>query len=376
METEDDGPAEMSADYVAAVAAAAVSGLPSLITSAAVRDDSCEDELTQSTASLKAMSVSQSPEPDLRVTDFAFHKLLGSGSMARVYLVTHILSGTCYALKVTNKEFAVRNRKAANVLAEAEILSLVAHPFVISQVATFQNALNVYSVLDFAPGGELFSYIYASDGPLTDTHLRFFASEIVLALNYLHSLGVVYRDLKAENVLLDANGHVRLADFGFAKVLGEAARTNSLCGTPDYVAPEILLQIGHTVAVDWWALGVLAFESLVGAAPFRGASMEDVFRSILSAPVEYPPHLSDASRTFIASMLERDPVVRFTNATQLPSLELFAGLDWDAVAAYKMPSPFLRPPVEFVEDANFEPVELDLVDDDGADPYTSLFSDF
>ncbi len=164
-------------------------------------------------------------------------------------------------MKVLRKTDVVRLRQVEHVNAERFILARIRHPFIVDLYATFQDHLNIYMLLSYVPGGELFSHIRRAQRFSADV-TRFYLAIIVLALRYLHSFNIIYRDLKPENLLLDTRGYLKIADFGFAKVVDD--RTWTLCGTPEYLAPEIIQSDGHGKAVDWWACGILCYEMLVG----------------------------------------------------------------------------------------------------------------
>jgi len=164
-------------------------------------------------------------------------------------------------MKVLKKTDVVRLRQVEHVNAERFILARIRHPFIVDLYATFQDNLNIYMLLSYVPGGELFSHLRRAHRFSPDV-TRFYLAIIVLALRYLHSYNIIYRDLKPENLLLDQRGYLRITDFGFAKVVDD--RTWTLCGTPEYLAPEIIQSDGHGKAVDWWACGILCYEMLVG----------------------------------------------------------------------------------------------------------------
>jgi len=149
-----------------------------------------------------------------------------------------------------------------------------------------QNSLRLYMLFEYVAGGELFSHL-RTVGTLRESAARFFAGEIVLALEYLHGLGIIYRDLKPENLLLTSAGHIKITDFGFAKLVN-SERTFSLCGTPDYLAPEIIQSSGHGKAVDWWALGILIYEMLAGFPPFSADTQQGIYARIIAGDITWP----------------------------------------------------------------------------------------
>jgi protein kinase A len=226
-----------------------------------------------------------------------------TGTFARVVLVRPTKGSDAdrskvYALKMLRKTEVIRLKQVDHVQHELRILRDVSgHPFITNLLASFSDRDFLYLVLDYVSGGELFSYL-RKFRRFDEGTARFYAAEIVLVLEYLHEAqgGVAYRDLKPENLLLDADGHIKLVDFGFAKRLGKsennkAAETYTLCGTPEYLAPEVIHNRGHTIAVDWWALGVLIYEFLTGYPPFWHQNPIEIYKQYVDAPVLVTPIL-------------------------------------------------------------------------------------
>lgn len=196
----------------------------------------------------------------LSLEDFDIKQTVGTGSFARVHVAKSKANGKYYAIKAIDKKDLLSRRQVEHVHNEREVLSIVSHPFLIKFWGTFQSETHVFFVMDYVPGGELFRLI--KNKKLKEEEARFYIAEVTLAIEYLHSINVAYRDLKPENILLDQRGHVKITDFGFAKQVKDVTWT--VCGTPDYLAPEIIRSKGYTKAVDWWGLGVLIFELLAG----------------------------------------------------------------------------------------------------------------
>lgn len=235
-------------------------------------------------------------------------------------------------MKVLRKTDIVRLRQVEHVNAERYILSRVHHPFVVDLFSTFQDSLNVYMLMSYVPGGELFTHLRRAQRFTPDV-TRFYLATIILALKYLHSFNIVYRDLKPENLLLDSKGYLRLTDFGFAKIVDD--RTWTLCGTPEYLAPEIIQSDGHGKAADWWACGVLCYEMLVGYPPFFDETPYGIYEKILNGHVHWPKSMDRLSKDLIKSFLNPDRTKRLGNMIGGPQDILdhpwFRGVDWSAL---------------------------------------------
>ncbi|KDQ60624.1 hypothetical protein JAAARDRAFT_31588 [Jaapia argillacea MUCL 33604] len=284
----------------------------------------------------------------LRLTDFEVKGTLGTGTFARVLLVrirgtsTQGPSSQCFALKVLRKTDIVRLRQVEHVNAERYILSRVHHPFIVDLFATFQDSLNVYMLMSYVPGGELFTHLRRA-GRFTPDVTRFYLATIILALKYLHSFNIIYRDLKPENLLLDSRGYLRLTDFGFAKTVDD--RTWTLCGTPEYLAPEIIQSDGHGKAADWWACGILAYEMMVGYPPFFDETQYGIYEKILRGRIHWPREIDPLSRDLVKAFLHPDRTKRLGNLIGGPQDVLdhpwFRGVDWEALERREIRAPIV-----------------------------------
>lgn len=316
-----------------------------------------------------------------KMTDFEPIEMIGKGTFGKVFLVRHIDTSRFLALKVLEKETIVANKQASQVVREKEVLAECSEcPFIVSYVGSFQDRRRLYLVMEFVIGGELFTHLNrVKRMPVEDA--RFYLAEVMVALEYMHERDIVYRDLKPENIVLDALGHVRLVDFGFARHL-ENGRCNSFCGSPFYIAPEMLSSQNYGKSVDIWAVGVLLFELLTGYPPFSGNTANEVYRKILFSNLEVPPSLDSESRDLLYCLLDPSPDTRLGSKNGLRDVmrhRWFKGIDWER-ARSKQLTPPLQPHFTFEGDtANFVKMSgasLDFEDDGGADKYENLFLNF
>ncbi|KNE65047.1 AGC/PKA protein kinase [Allomyces macrogynus ATCC 38327] len=279
----------------------------------------------------------------LHLGDFQLLETLGTGTFGRVHLARHrSATSQYYAMKVLAKTDVVRLKQVAHINSERAILARVHHPFLVNMVATFHDARNLYMLLEYVSGGELFTYLRRV-GRLHPNAARFYAAEIVTAIEHLHAREITYRDLKPENLLIDAQGHIKITDFGFAKVVPD--RTWTLCGTPEYLAPEIIKGTGHGKAVDWWSLGILIFELLCGYPPFYDDSPYGIYEKILAGRLQFPAFVDAAARDLIRNLLAHDWTKRLGalkgGASDIKNHRWFANIDWDELVARRVTPPMV-----------------------------------
>jgi len=276
------------------------------------------------------------------VADFTLLKVIGKGSFAKVVLVRKKDTGKLYAMKVLNKPAIIKRKQVEHTKTERNVLARVDHPYIVRCRSAFQTEDKLYFVLDYCSGGELFFHL-SRLGKLTVEQARVYAAELALALEHLHGLGVAYRDIKPENMLLDAEGHLKLADFGLAKdgVTRAEAGANSLCGTPEYLAPEVLERKGHGTAVDWWGLGMVLYEMLTGLPPWYTRDKQKLFRRLRSAPLKFPRGIDPDAASLISALLDRDPTQRLgaNSADEVKAHPFFAPLNWGALMRREVPAP-------------------------------------
>lgn len=248
-----------------------------------------------------------------------FLRVLGKGSFGTVVLVrqNNHPQGRLFAMKILRKAHLLQKRQIERTKTERLVLESLAqkdgshHPFLMSLHFAFQTPTRLFLVLDYCPGGELFFHL-SRFKRFPERIAKFYAAELLLALGHLHSLHIIYRDLKPENVLLDSEGHVKLGDFGLAKMNIEHPYRGavSMCGTPEYMAPEILSQSGHGYCVDYWGLGMIMFEMMTGLPPWYTTDRSKLFKRLQHAPLEIPAYFSQDASTCIRQLLERNPMLR------------------------------------------------------------------
>jgi len=274
--------------------------------------------------------------------DLDLVKTVGTGTFARVCLCRHKKSASYYALKILSQHDLIRLKQVEHVKNEKKILQEISHPFLVSLSWSFKDNSFLYLLFPYVCGGELFSYL-RSAGRFNPAATLFYAAEIVAALDYLHSLSIAYRDLKPENLLLDKEGHIVITDFGFAKRVTD--RTWTLCGTPEYLAPEIIQSKGHNKAVDWWALGILIYEMLAGYPPFFDDNPFGIYEKILAGKFEWPRHVDGVAKDLIKKLLVQDRTKRLGNmkngTEDVKRHRWFKTVDWEEVLEKQMKPPIV-----------------------------------
>ena len=246
-------------------------------------------------------------------------------------------------MKMLRKEHVVKRNQVEHTKTERNVLEAVSHPFIVNMIYAFQTPKKLYFVLEYCPGGELFFHLSRA-ARFSEGRCRFYAQEILLAIEYLHKHDIVYRDLKPENVLLDAEGHVKLTDFGLSKEgISDNFSAKSICGTPEYLAPEILDRHCHGKAVDWYSFGALIYEMLTGLPPYYTKDREKLFERIRKGELQFPSYVSPTARSLLEGLLCRDPGRRLgsiADADEVKGHPFFFAVDWRAVMARQTLPPF------------------------------------
>jgi len=289
--------------------------------------------------------------------DFELLKVIGKGSYGKVMLVRHNQDKAIYAMKMLRKDNVLKRNQVQHTKTERNVLEAVAHPFIVNLHYAFQTPTKLYFVLEFCAGGELF-YHLSRAGRFTESRCRFYSSEVLLGIAHLHSMNVIYRDLKPENVLLDADGHAKITDFGLSKEgVEDNYSAKSMCGTPEYLAPEILENRGHGKAVDWYSLGALMFEMLTGLPPYYTKDRQKLFEQIRNATLTYPAFVTPQAKSCLQAMLHRDPAKRLGggpgDGDDIKAAPFFASVDFDAVYRKEVEVPFKPTVAETQGDAKY-----------------------
>jgi p70 ribosomal S6 kinase len=237
---------------------------------------------------------------------FDLLKLLGTGAFGKVVLVQNRLSKELYAMKVISKKLLRKKNNVQYMKSERQILTKVKHPFLVGLKFAFQSETKLFLVMSFLSGGELFLHLRRR-GLILEHEVEFYLGEMILAMEFLHHQGIIHRDLKPENVLLRHDGHICITDFGLAKEIGDGQSARTLCGTSEYMAPEMLTRTGYGKAVDWWALGALCYEMLVGKPPFTANNQKELDKKIMFEKFTVPSYLTANATSLLRGMLEKDP---------------------------------------------------------------------
>ncbi|XP_010543158.1 PREDICTED: serine/threonine-protein kinase AtPK2/AtPK19-like [Tarenaya hassleriana] len=306
------------------------------------------------------------------IEDFEVLSVVGKGAFGKVYQVRKKGTTEIYAMKVMRKDKIMEKNHAEYMKGERDILTKIDHPFIVQLKYSFQTKYRLYLVLDFINGGHLFFQLY-HQGLFREDLARVYTAEIVSAVSHLHEKGIMHRDLKPENILMDVDGHVMLTDFGLAKEFDENTRSNSMCGTVEYMSPEIVRGKGHDKAADWWSVGILLYEMLTGKPPFVG-SRDKIQQKIVKDKIKLPQFLSTEAHSLLKGLLQKEPGKRLgsgsTGAEEIKRHKWFKLINWRKLEAREI-QPSFRPEVSGkLCIANFEKhwTEMSVLDSPAASP--------
>eukprot|EP00347_Sterkiella_histriomuscorum_P024519 403330825 len=310
---------------------------------------------------------------EVNFDDFRILSIVGKGTFGKVYLVQHIVSKRFFAMKSIRKDIVIEHDSLENLHLEKLILLQVNHPFIISMEFVFIKSLRIYFIMDFIRGGELFKHLSESKR-FSEDRTRFYSAQVALALGYLHKARIIYRDMKPENILLNHDGYILLADFGLAKINDiEGDEPNSFCGTPEYLSPEMIVGSGHDHTLDWWALGILIYEMIIGIPPFYNKNKHQMYYLIQHAPIRWPEKerhgisVSEEAKDLISRLLEKDRKKRLGQKNDVDDVlghPFFKGIDLEKLIKKELPPPFIPKLQSEYDLSNFDQkyVKLDLTE--------------
>ncbi|XP_050403575.1 serine/threonine-protein kinase Sgk1 isoform X2 [Patella vulgata] len=306
--------------------------------------DQFSDTETMNGKDINPVNLGPSEKTSVRPSDFEFLKVIGKGSFGKVLLARHRKESKVYAVKVLQKQAIMKRNEVKHIMSERNVLlKNVKHPFLVGLHYSFQTKDKLYFVLDYVNGGELFFHLQR-ERYFPEQRAKFYAAEMASAIGYLHSLNIIYRDLKPENILLDSKGHVVLTDFGLCKEGIEGMGTTStFCGTPEYLAPEVLRKQPYDKTVDWWCLGAVLYEMMYGLPPFYSRDTAEMYDNILYKPLRLRTNVSGAARSILEGLLQKEKENRLgakRDFLEIQGHDFFIDLNWEELDKRKIQPPY------------------------------------
>jgi len=309
--------------------------------------------------------------------DFEMVRTLGVGSFGRVKFAKYKVDGKYYAVKFMKKHEIIKLKQVDHINGERTLMAQVAHPYVVSMIGSFKDDRYVFIVMQVITGGEMFTHLRKAR-KFSDEVSKFYGLQVGSAFAFCHSKNIIHRDLKPENLLLDTLGYSKLTDFGFAKIVEPGARTYTLCGTPEYIAPEVLLNKGHGKPVDWWTLGILIYEMIVGQPPFCDEEPMGIYQKILAGKIYFPKYFDRNAKALVKKLVTADLSKRYGNlkagSDDIIKHKWFADIDQDKMLKQEIKSPYQINVKDENDVSNFESIpdsaELPPSVPASADPFT------
>jgi serine/threonine protein kinase len=284
-------------------------------------------------------------------------RIIGQGAWGCVKHATHKKTGKSYAVKIMSKYELIRQKQADHAKNELDILRKIKHPFLVKFEQFEQDRSCVYMMQEFINGGE-FLMLLKQKTALDIPSAKFFAAQMVLALEHMHKNNIIYRDLKPENMLIDRAGYLKIIDFGLSKKITK--RTYTICGTPHYIAPEILLGKGYGIEADWFSLGVVLYEVLLGRMPFCGSTPNDVFKAILDKSPKFPKEFDPEAKHLIKGLLRKDPTKRY-GAKKVMAHPFFERVSFEDILSKSLEPPFFPTVTSDHDTNNFSKVKVPIL---------------
>ncbi|CAI2363437.1 unnamed protein product [Moneuplotes crassus] len=291
--------------------------------------------LSQNTA-----DTSEETHEDL--SKYEVHKLIGRGSYAKVFLVSRTNTGEKYAMKVLRKCEMECKRDVKRVFIEKDIIRHLDHPFIVKLYSTFQTKDKAYFIMDLLNGGDLYAHI-TQFGKFKESKARFYAAEIILALEHLHKNKIIYRDLKPQNIVIDSDGHIKLADFGLAKTNFKQDQENTICGTMKYIAPETIGGGKYTFTIDWWSLGIIIYRMLTGQLPHPTSANSKIPKYIINHKLPFKKELlTKNAYNLVTKLCERDPELRLgaLGVDEIKEHPFFKNINWTKLYKKEVKPPY------------------------------------
>lgn len=295
---------------------------------------------------------------EVNLYHFELHRAVGKGAFGKVRVVEHKRTRRMYALKYIDKSRCIKQKAIANIIQERRLLEEIDHPFVVNMRYAFQDDENCFCVLDLMLGGDMRFHL-KKEGPFPEQAVQFWVAELSSAVHYLHQQRIVHRDIKPDNILLDSEGHAHITDFNVAIHFSDRRMHTSVAGSMAYMAPQVVGRQGYSWQIDWWSLGITAYELLFARRPFEGRTSEKMQEAIINDPLVFPEdaprRCSAACLSALSEFIERDPSARLgcrpkRGFSDVKRHSWFSEMDWEKLAVKELKSPF----VPNMEEANFD----------------------